>query len=177
TPRGRTSWRGPGASMARSPTSSTSTPLSSRTSRTAASSGTSFGSTWPPGGSHMPSLGCRWSSTWSRHTTKALTARSRVTPPGAGEAGASGGVGPAGRTSVEEHGGDQHQDDARHRHQEAQAEGAREALANGRHDGEEDQQHAGQEEVARESDQLLLHVGSLARLTRGPARAAGARRR
>src|SRR5690606_41752222 len=56
------------------------------------------------------------------------------------------------------------------------SEGAREALANGRHDGEEDQQHAGQEEVARESDQLLLHVGSLARLTRGPARAAGARR-
>src|SRR5215211_9137637 len=58
-----------------SPTSSAFTPVSSKTSRTAASSGSSFFSMWPPGGSHIPSLRWRCKSTFPSHTTNTATVK------------------------------------------------------------------------------------------------------
>src|SRR5215211_1520525 len=75
TPAGRCSCTGSSTSPRFSPMSSTSIPVSSNTSRTAASSGSSPLSMWPPGGSHIPSLRWKWSRTLSSHTTNTATVK------------------------------------------------------------------------------------------------------
>src|SRR5712691_2800471 len=57
-------------------------PVSSSTSRSAASSGSSLSSTCPPGGSHLPSLRWKCSSTQPSCTTNTATVKWRRTSPG-----------------------------------------------------------------------------------------------
>ncbi|OTA40053.1 MAG: hypothetical protein A6D92_25630 [Symbiobacterium thermophilum] len=80
-PLGAGQCRGPGmGGRAGGEISRTSSPASSRTSRTAASSGSSLGSMWPPGGSHMPSFRCQRRRTLPSWTTNVATVKSRVKP-------------------------------------------------------------------------------------------------
>src|SRR3990170_4530578 len=61
-------------------------PVSSRTSRRTACSGSSSGSTWPPGGTHCWRLLCQWRSVRSPSTTKPVAVkwrRIRPAPPAA----------------------------------------------------------------------------------------------
>src|SRR3954452_18806585 len=75
TPAGRCNWTGSLTSSRLSPARFTLIPVSSRTSRTAASSGSSLCSMCPPRGSHIPSLRWRCRSTLPSHTTNTATVK------------------------------------------------------------------------------------------------------